>query len=116
FGLKAEDLSVLFRANGAAILDMLLLFYHGGLRLGELCHLTFRQVRNSVLHIEPHDGWIPKWGISRSIPMDAATKAMLERRRSANPKARYVFETATGSRFEERNVGSDFSKLFTKFG
>lgn len=115
FSLHPDVVKKLFPKNYLVILDMLLLFYRCGLRLGELCHLTFRQIRGGVLHIEPHDGWIPKWGVIRAVPIDSAAKEMLDRRRAENPKAKYVFETSEKTRFNELNVGPDFSRLFKEF-
>lgn len=114
--LTDEDLMPLFLKNYRIIREMYVMFYRTGMRLGELANLTFLQVRNGVIHIEPHDGWKPKWGIVRQIPVDVEVAKIISQRRSENSKAKYVFETSNGTRFEERNVREDFDTLFDAFG
>jgi len=116
FGLPDNDLKKLFVKNHRAVREMMIIFYRTGMRLGELCNLTFQQVRNGVIYIEPHDGWKPKWGIRRQIRMNEEVERIIADRRADFPKAKYVFETSSGTRFEERNVREDFAKLFVKYG
>lgn len=113
--LTDEDLKPLFLLNYRIVREMFVLFYRTGMRLGELTNLTFLQVRSGVINIEPHDGWKPKWGIRRQIPVDIEVAKIVERRRSENPMAKYLFETTSGTKFEERNVREDFEKLFESF-
>jgi integrase len=51
-----------------------------GLRIGELKHLTWDDVdySNNVLHIRPKDGWKPKTGDQRAVPMSPRVRAVLE--------------------------------------
>lgn len=94
---------------------MVLLFYFTGMRLGELCNLTFAQIRGNVIYIEKHGDWVAKWGISRRIPIHEKAALIIEGRRRDFPQAGHVFETGNGTRFEERNVRQDIDKLFKKF-
>jgi integrase len=52
-----------------------------GLRIGELQHLTWEDVDlgRNVLHVRPKDGWRPKTGDQRAIPMTARVRSVLER-------------------------------------
>ena len=51
-----------------------------GLRVGELKHLTWDDVdySNNVLHVRPKDGWKPKTGDRRAVPMSPRVRALLE--------------------------------------
>lgn len=113
--LADDELKILFVKNHRAVREMFVTFYKTGMRLGELTNLTLMQVRNGVIHIEPHDGWTPKWGIRRQIPISAEVAQIFERRRLESPKGKYVFETSTGTKFEERNVRQDFERLFDAY-
>ncbi len=114
--LNDDTLKKLFTKNYRALREMMAVFYHTGLRLGELTNLTFRQVRYNRIYIEPHDGWKPKWGISRQVPLDEIVAELIRTRREEFPLARYVFETSTGTRFEEKNIRDDFKKIFDTLG
>lgn len=114
--LTVEDLKLLFRVNAQAMIDMMTIFYHCGLRKGEVVNLTFAQIRDGYIQIEPHHHWKPKWGICRNVPMTPEVEAIIERRRAAaTPGAEYIFSTTTGIRFGDRNLGRDFEKLFSKY-
>lgn len=51
-----------------------------GMRIGELQHLTWEDIDlgRNVLHIRPKDGWRPKTGDQRVIPMTARVRSVLE--------------------------------------
>ncbi len=51
-----------------------------GLRIGELKHLTWDDVDflNNVLHVRPKEGWKPKTGDQRAVPMSARVRSLLE--------------------------------------
>jgi integrase len=64
-----------------------------GMRIGEVIFLTWGDVdfERGVLHIRPKDGWKPKTGDIRSVPMTNRVMAML----TALPrKGRWVFTAA----------------------
>jgi integrase len=52
-----------------------------GLRVGELKHLTWDDVDygNNVLHVRPKEGWKPKTGDQRAVPMSPRVRSLLER-------------------------------------
>jgi integrase len=52
-----------------------------GLRIGELQHLTWDDVdyTNNVLHVRPKEGWKPKTGDQRAVPMSLRVRSLLER-------------------------------------
>ncbi len=51
-----------------------------GLRIGELQHLTWDDVdyTNNVLHVRPKEGWKPKTGDRRAVPISPRVRAVLE--------------------------------------
>jgi integrase len=51
------------------------------LRIGELKHLTWDDVDygNNVLHIRPKDGWKPKTGDQRAVPMSPRVRSLIEK-------------------------------------
>lgn len=113
--LTDDDLEPLFRKNYQVIREMMVMYYKTGLRLGELCNLTVLQVRNGAIYIEPHDDWTPKWGIRRQVPVNDEVAKIIEGRQEKKPNGKYIFETALGSRFEERNIRDDIAKVFQKY-
>src|SRR5690606_31848544 len=44
FSMTEDQMKKLFPKNARVVMDQALLFYRCGLRLGEVCNLTFRQV------------------------------------------------------------------------
>lgn len=53
------------------LFDLLL---HTGIRTGELRYLTWEQVLPDHIKITPHDGWKPKHGKRRNIPLNQRAK------------------------------------------
>ncbi len=51
-----------------------------GLRVGELKHLTWDDVdhANNVLHVRAKEGWKPKTGDQRAVPMSPRVRSVLE--------------------------------------
>jgi integrase len=69
-----------------------------GMRIGEVKHLTWDDVdfEHAVLHVRPKEGWQPKTGDQRAVPMSPTVRRLLEslpRRRgwvfTARPSQRY---------------------------
>ncbi len=52
-----------------------------GMRIGELQHLTWEDVDfgRNVLHVRPKDGWQPKTGDKRAIPLSERVRSVPER-------------------------------------
>lgn len=69
-----------------------------GMRVGELRHLTWDEVDydNNLLHVRPKEGWQPKSGDQRSIPMSQRLRALL----LALPRrSKWVFTAAPSKRY-----------------
>lgn len=51
-----------------------------GIRFGELAWLTWEDIdlAANVLHIQPKDGWTPKTGDQRAVPLNDTIKGLLE--------------------------------------
>jgi integrase/recombinase XerD len=60
-----------------------------GFRIGEVQYLTWEDVdfENNLLHVRAKDGWKPKDGDQRSVPMSARVRAML---RGLSRQSRWV--------------------------
>jgi len=51
-----------------------------GLRCGELAHLERADVdfRHRLVHVQPKEGWVPKAGRARTVPLDEETAGLLQ--------------------------------------
>lgn len=69
-----------------------------GMRVGELKYLTWADVdcEHSVLHVRPKEGWQPKTGDSRAIPMTPTVRSLLE---SLPRKADWVLTAERSKRY-----------------
>jgi integrase len=69
-----------------------------GLRIGERCWLTWSDIDfgRNVLHVRPKNGWKPKSGDQRAVPLSPTAKALLSR---LPRRARWVFTATPTSRF-----------------
>jgi integrase len=69
-----------------------------GMRSAELAHLTWDDVDfdRNVLHVRPKDGWQPKTGDQRAVPMTPRVRALLERRPR---RARWVVTAPPSPRY-----------------
>lgn len=114
--LTIDDFRKIVNNYAETLHDMIRLFYTTGMRLGEVCNLTFAQVRQLKIHIEPHHKWKPKWGIRRTIPLHVETRELLEQRRAALPDSEYVFVTSNDTPYDEHNVYHAFVRLFNHLG
>jgi len=114
--LTRQDFAKAVKSYADVIYDMIPLFYHSGMRLGEVCNLTYAQVRGNKIYIEPHHDWKPKWGIRRSIPLHHTVQSIIERRKAADPGNEYVFTTSSGTPFDEKNIYHRMRTLFDAYG
>jgi integrase len=71
-----------------------------GMRVGELRHLTWEDVdlEQNLLHIRAKDGWQPKTGDQRFIPMSARVRGLLQ---SLPRRGRWVFTAPPSSKYPE---------------
>lgn len=114
--LTREDLAKAVKSYADVIYDMIPLFYHSGMRLGEVCNLTYAQVRGNKIYIEPHHDWKPKWGIRTSIPLHHTVQSIIERRKATDAGKEYVFTTSSGTPFDEKNIYHRMRTLFDAYG
>lgn len=88
-----------------------------GLRAGELSHLTWKDIDfgANVIHVRAKEGWTPKTGNRRAVPMTAQVRAILEK---LPRKHRWVFVAppsrkypSGGRRMSERLLLANLKKL-----
>jgi integrase len=77
-----------------------LLLAETGMRFGELANLTWEDVdfENNVLRIRPKEGWRPKTGDQRSIPMAPRVQELL---RSLSKQYRWVVTAAPSKEYPD---------------
>lgn len=75
-----EQVQVILQAAPPELLPSLTLLAETGMRYGELAWLTWKDVdfQANVLRIRPKDGWKPKSGDQRAIPLSDAARTVLE--------------------------------------
>ncbi len=78
--------------------SMLAILAETGMRVGELKHLTWDDIdfAHSVILIREKDGWKPKTGDQRAIPMTPAVRAVLE---GLPHKAKWVVTAAPSTKY-----------------
>jgi integrase len=78
FWSRAEMDQIIATA-GAVQRPVFIMLAETGMRIGEVQHLTWDDVdfANGVLHIQAKEGWKPKTGDARVVPMSPAVKMML---------------------------------------
>ena len=78
----AEEVEKILAAAPDASIAPWTLLADTGMRIAELAHLTWDDVDfgRNVLHVRPKDGWRPKTGDQRAIPMTPRVRALLEPR------------------------------------
>jgi integrase len=79
-----------------------------GFRIGEVQYLTWEDVdfENNLLHVRAKDGWKPKDGDQRSVPMSARVRAML---RGLSRQSRWVVMAPASPKYPQggpRELGS----------
>lgn len=74
-----EEVERILGAATPAYREALTILADTGLRAGELVHLTWDDVDldRNLIHVRPKDGWTPKTGDQRSIPMSPRARATL---------------------------------------
>jgi len=77
----AEEVERILASSPESYRAALTLLADTGMRVGELAHLTWGDVdlRRNVLHVRGKEGWKPKSGDQRAIPISPRVRAMLER-------------------------------------
>lgn len=99
-----------------------ILLADSGMRVGELKHLTWADVdfELNVIQVQPKDGWAPKTGDRRAIPMSPRVRALLESwpRRgpwvfTAAPSAQYP---KGGHQISERHLLVSLKRVLKRLG
>jgi len=64
-----------------------------GVRTGELLHARWSWVQDDILKIQPvpKDGWVPKWGSSREIPLCLEALQCLDAARAKWTRSDFIF-------------------------
>jgi integrase len=75
-----EQLRQILAASPPAVVPPLTLLAETGMRFGELAWLTWDDIdlTANVLRIQPKDGWQPKTGDQRAVPLNAQVRRLLE--------------------------------------
>jgi integrase len=75
-----DEVERILAAAGQPYQPALTILADTGLRIGELKHLTWDDVDyvNNVLHVRPKEGWKPKTGDQRAVPMSDRVRSLLE--------------------------------------
>jgi site-specific recombinase XerD len=73
-----------------------------GTRVGEIKYLTWDDIDfdKNVLHIQPKQGWKPKTGDRRAIPMTGRVRSIFEQR-SCSRQSTWVFTASPSRRYPE---------------
>jgi integrase len=117
-----EELQEILAACSDKLRPPLTLLAETGMRFGELAWLTWDDVdlEKGVLHIRPKDGWKPKTGDQRTVPLSAAARqvlAELTRRHrwvvTAAPSGKYP---QGGRQISERRVLAALKRILQKQG
>lgn len=117
----AAEVEKILQASPEKDRGKFLVLADSGMRVGELRHLSWDDVdlENNVLHIRPKEGWTPKTGDQRSIPISARVRDLLL---SLPRRSRWVFpaslQKASGheSQFSDRRLLVSLKKVVKGLG
>ena len=93
-----------------------------GFRVGESKYLTWDDVDygNNVLHVRPKDGWKPKTGDQRAVPMSPRVRSLLER---LTPQSTWVLTAPASPKYpdgdhqiSERRLLKALKQILRKLG
>lgn len=76
---NSDEVEVILLAASEVHRPALTMLADTGMRVGELKHLTWADIDldNGIIHVRPKEGWKPKTGDIRVIPMSPRVKSML---------------------------------------
>ena len=123
-GWTQEEVQRILAASSTPHRDALELLAETGMRVGELKHLTWADVAmdgpHPVLHIRPKDGWKPKTGDIRAIPLSPRAVELL---RSLPRHSRWVIAAPPRGtdpqglrQFSERRLLLHLKRLLARIG
>ena len=95
---SSEQLEQILNAAKEPQLSVYRLLADTGLRIGEAEWLTWDDIDfgRGVIHIQPKEGWTPKSGDARQVPMTDRVRVMLEKRSRKTP---WVFCAAASQKY-----------------
>jgi len=93
--LTEMEINKLKKVCSPDLKDIILFLLNTGIRLGELIHLTWKDVdlEKKAIRITAKDGWVPKPKQEREIPLNRTAFEILSRKN--NNREGYVFKTNT---------------------
>lgn len=93
----AEEMDAIIAAADEPQRSVFLLLADTGMRIGELIFLTWDDVdvERRVLHVRAKEGWKPKTGDQRAVPMSVRVRGMLA---NLPRRGRWVFTAATSGK------------------
>jgi len=74
--LNPEEINKILSVSDSWFAGIFLFFLNTGMRLGELVHLTWEDVTEDFIEIQPKEDWNPK-SYSRSIPLNKTARKIL---------------------------------------
>ena len=95
-----NQVEAILRASREPLRSIVEVLAFTGMRIGELVWLTWDDVdfESGFIQIRPKDGWVPKHGRARSIPMHDRARAVLER---LPRRHRWVFTARPSRQYPE---------------
>ena len=115
--LSEEQINTLISLATPYLSEIILFLYNTGMRKGELKNLRFQDVdlKKGILHIRPHDGWQPKNGIERTIPINEIVGRIVKTKfEERMPKQKYVFISSNGN--QAYHYHKSFQNIMKKAG
>ncbi len=99
--LTEEEVDLLLQSCGEYLYPIFFTFLNTGMRLGELIHLTWKDVdlKQKKIHIVSKEFWNPKTG-ERTIPMNEEIKNLLKELKSKSIGSLFVFPGKNGEKLK----------------
>lgn len=97
--LNDEDIKKLLAVCSPRVKQMVTIFLHTGMRLGELAHLRWEDLdyRHNLIHIQNQEGWTTKNRKPRVIPMHPTIREIFKVLPNGH---KYIFATNSGKTVE----------------
>lgn len=122
---SAEEVSVILAQCDDPQLSILTTLAETGTRIGELKHLTRDDLdfKKNLIHIQPKEGWKPKTGDCRSVPMTDRVRKILRARLTESKSDKWVFTALPSKKypngdqqFSERRLLEYLQRRLPKLG
>ena len=103
--LSDEEIPLLFQNLKERYKPFFITLLYTGMRRDELLHLTWNDVKDSVLYVRSKPDWSPKTKSStRQIPLHKEVISAIQQRRSLKESTSLVFSTETGGPITASNL------------